>query len=607
MSLPAGPLYAPSALPEEWSVQAILVYGISPLDGEDVTRFVVHPSSDRFEVGGIDVHVSSHESESDAREALATGLDHDGLPIDVVGMEDAQIEGIEQSAYQSLSGVVQDRHVVRVSGLFPTSDLVKVAEAISIDEGDSGPVVDLHLAEWDIEPLGIAGVGYDLTFDGPAGPVTVSVAPGHSRASLYLGGADLAEEFIGEVGVGYTALQRTESEGAGPPTVHWWVPEVYLTTVSGTDLDIIVEILDSFVEFEEDTFAEFISEATIETLGVALSYPGAGLPPSQPLAPATEAELVAFVEAHLGRRFVVPPEVTIVDGDELQEGIPEGTFVSEALWDPLLALELVSPSDDRVAADSVRREAVRGACCPGLIIDTGDPLLNEVVIVHELTHGLDLSITPGTRSVEPVDPLAALIEGNAHRVAFDYADLLNQQGASIADPPNIFPEGGDPRLPEVVQKILEFPYDEGRHFAIALVADNGEQGIVDAFSRPPTTSEQILDPKKYLAQEQATAVSAPLVPSNGIIRQQGSLGAFLIALMTEPQLGTERSLDLALTWAGDTYILYETPDATCLSATVELDDQANTQTFRDSLALARAEVSLDGNQISITNCVDSTP
>ncbi|MCP4086834.1 MAG: hypothetical protein GY745_17535 [Actinomycetia bacterium] len=573
-----------------------------------MTRFVAHPSSDRFEVGGIDVLVSSHESEGVALEALAAGLDHDGLPIDVVGMEGAQIEGVEDSAYQSLSGVVQDRHVVRVSGLFPTSDLVKVAEAISIDEGDSGPVVDLDLTEWDIELLGIAGVGYDLTFDGPAGPVAVSVAPGHSRASLYLGGAILAEEFTGEVGVGYTTLLSAESEGAGTPVFHWWVPEVYLTTVSGTDLDIIVEILDSFVEVDEDTFAEFISGATIESLvGATLPKSGAGLPSGQPLDPATEAELVAFVEAHLGRSFDVPPEASIVDGDELREEIPEGTFVTEALWDPLLALELVSPSDDRVAADAVRREAVRGACCPIVIIDTGDPTLNEVVIVHELTHGLEAPLRRGARPVELVDPPAALIEGNAHRVAFDYADLLIQQGASIADPPNIFPEGGDPRLPDVVQRILEFPYDEGRHFAIALVADNGEQGILDAFSQPPTTSEQILDPKKFLAQEQATVVSAPPVPSNGTIRQQGSLGAFLIALMTEPQLGTERSLDLALTWAGDTYILYETPDATCLSATVELDDQANAQTFRDSLALAKAEVSLDGNQISITNCVNATP
>lgn len=316
------------------------------------------------------------------------------------------------------------------------------------------------------------------------------------------------------------------------------------------------------------------------------------------------ARLTTYVERHTGRVFPSAQQIDIVEADGFRSGIPEGVFVNTDLWDLLLTLGLVSPTDDRLAADAVRRESVRGVCCPLILVDDGEPLFNEVVIVHELTHGIDPELidTPGFGSEELIAPARALLEGNAHRIAFNYATQLNNLGADLPGPPSIFDPGGDARLPVAVQQILEFAYDEGHRFAVELAGTGGEAAIFDAFADPPSTSEQILDVEAYLAGEDGESVARPTSPAGAEVLQSGVIGAFVLSLLVEPELGTERAQALARTWAGDSYVLYEQREEICIDARIVFDQVADAELLVASLQPMSGTVVVDESMVSFANC-----
>ena len=64
-------------------------------------------------------------------------------------------------------------------------------------------------------------------------------------------------------------------------------------------------------------------------------------------------------------------------------------------------------------------------------------------------------------------------------------------------------------VPPILTDELLFPYTEGLDFILALNKSGGWAKINAAFSDPPTTSEQILHPDKYLTGEGAHTVTLP--------------------------------------------------------------------------------------------------
>jgi len=319
------------------------------------------------------------------------------------------------------------------------------------------------------------------------------------------------------------------------------------------------------------------------------------------ISPERLAELVAFIETQTGQKFESTPDIQVIEAARLRAEVPIGVFVDEGLWDLLLALGLVSRSDSRLAADAVRAEQVRGRCCPIAMRLTGDRDFDDVVLVHELSHALDGPIVQGIiGAFEAVSPLQALVEGNAHRIAFVYADVLESRGADLPDPPAVFDPDGDVRLPAPVQQILEFPYDEGRVFAAALAERSGESGITKAFSRPPATSEQILNVDAYLNDERGHDVLAPEPPLGSTVRYSSTLGAFATMLLVESNLDADAALGLARTWAGDTYVLSDLDEQICISATIQFDSEADALQFAEAASFD--DMTQTGSQVTFANC-----
>jgi hypothetical protein len=131
-------------------------------------------------------------------------------------------------------------------------------------------------------------------------------------------------------------------------------------------------------------------------------------------------------------------------------------------------------------------------------------------------------------------------------------------------------EGIERRFPDVLQTEFAFPYEAGVGFIEALLANGGWEAVNDAYGRPPTTTEQILHPEKYLAGEVGETgdvgediifgiVSGSVVkPLRGPwwLNSYGRLGEFLLRTHLEEELPETEAASAAAGWGGDHWTLY---------------------------------------------------
>jgi hypothetical protein len=98
----------------------------------------------------------------------------------------------------------------------------------------------------------------------------------------------------------------------------------------------------------------------------------------------------------------------------------------------------------------------------------------------------------------------------------------------------------------------------------------GDQAALDgAFQSPPRTSEQVIDPEKLFAGEEAIAVAAP--PADGAVLDEGMFGELVLRLLLEQALGKGRVVRAATGWGGDHYVLWQQGDGYCLRFDMRAD------------------------------------
>ncbi len=326
---------------------------------------------------------------------------------------------------------------------------------------------------------------------------------------------------------------------------------------------------------------------------------------AEPVAETDVGVLAAFVEAHSGLVFEAEPEVedASITRDEL--GIDPGVLVDVALWDLFVPLGLVEPDDDRIAAGQARLDQVRGVCCPVVLFETDDhPLLESVVVVHELTHLIDRQrpLDRQVRSPEPFPFVTIVLEGNAQRVALRYRAELEAAGAR---PSRFDLDWADPRIPTAVLEVLELPYEEGAAFSAELFDRGGPAAVEESFARPPISTEQVLDVDAYLDGELPVAVEPPPLPAGAEPTATGTIGSFVLRLLAGQTLGAEAAHELAISWAGDRYALFEQAGRRCIIATVVMDDDASTEMLVDALrgAGVGASVAPGASELTLRRCV----
>lgn len=366
---------------------------------------------------------------------------------------------------------------------------------------------------------------------------------------------------------------------------------------------VIVELVSQAQGLSSAEFLSVFGDGSVEARNVPrpAASSDSGQPVGEPPDPARLAELQLFAEAE--RELAASGPIGFEFLTEFPADVAPGFFVTAEMWALAVMLDLVDPTvHDPASAGAARVERLRGV--PGAVVLQPSAAFTEWIVVHEMVHVLEEGAiaTGGTREI--VDPAQALVEGSAQRVALAFADTLAPDAVEdFGDFPWIFPPDGDPRLTSEMLDLIEFAYDEGARFAIALHAARGNAGLDAAYSDPPSTSEHILFPDSYLDGQESIVVEAPPMPPGAELVSSGSLGAFVLSLaVRDGDTTTPEDLDLVRGWAGDRYSIYDTEDERCLGARIVMDSAPAAAALGSALELDGRDVDLNGVGLTLTVC-----
>jgi len=115
--------------------------------------------------------------------------------------------------------------------------------------------------------------------------------------------------------------------------------------------------------------------------------------------------------------------------------------------------------------------------------------------------------------------------------------------------------------PPVIQETLLFPYLQGRDFLMSILLQGGWQAVNQLYTDLPKSTEQILHPEKYLANEQPKEVTIPDLKGSlgdGWSELDSSvLGELYTRIYLEAFLDSAMATQASEGWGGDRYVFYE--------------------------------------------------
>ncbi|MHB1390930.1 MAG: hypothetical protein ACYCXF_06815 [Thermoleophilia bacterium] len=196
--------------------------------------------------------------------------------------------------------------------------------------------------------------------------------------------------------------------------------------------------------------------------------------------------------------------------------------------------------------------------------------INEITLSHEVTHALqdqhfDLTrLTKGDGSVNGDRDLAvlSLVEGDATQVENEYTMRvmapLDMAGAMLG---SLSALTGMGRTSAYLMDSLEFPYTSGNDFVSYLNHRDGWEAVNAAYQHPPQSTEQIIHPEKYLAQEAPLPVVIPdlagVIGSGWKVLNEDVIGEFDLREMLATQLPADQASSAAAGWGGGSFRLYQ--------------------------------------------------
>jgi hypothetical protein len=205
-------------------------------------------------------------------------------------------------------------------------------------------------------------------------------------------------------------------------------------------------------------------------------------------------------------------------------------------------------------------------------------ITEQVIYVHEFTHALqdmhfdlDSLLEAPEIADHPDRSLAALslVEGDASAAMTLYLQEVAARNPMAAL--SLLVEGlqsGGLFLPEGIPQILVdelmFPYQDGMNFVIALSQDGGWERVNEAYANPPTTTEQILHPEKYVTRE--TGQDVELVDASAALGDgwladwDTTLGEFYLRKHLDLHLSSSQAASAASGWGGDRFRVYYNAD-----------------------------------------------
>ena len=238
--------------------------------------------------------------------------------------------------------------------------------------------------------------------------------------------------------------------------------------------------------------------------------------------------------------------------------------------------------------------------------------LEESIWVHEIGHALQdqhfdlaaLLAADGSLFSDKALARRSLVEGDAMVMSSSYTlsvamerfpmaqgflTNLSQEPGGLAA---MVPEQGSETLaaaPAYLQHVLGFPYVGGLEFCLALRRAGGQKLLDFAFSDPPTSTEQILHPEKWLQDrdEPVELVLPDLAPhlTGRSLALEGGFGELTLRILLAEHLpdGSRATIqEAAGGWGGDRFAFYrrDSDDAGVLAWLTEWDEAQDAEQFR---------------------------
>lgn len=340
--------------------------------------------------------------------------------------------------------------------------------------------------------------------------------------------------------------------------------------------------------------------------------------PADPDIEAAVAELSRFVEAERELRFKKPVAVELLDADAFKEALlgaeEEDVAELEATQGVLQAMDLLDKGVD--LADRIDQLVGEGVV--GFYDDKSDELTVRgqsvtpyvrLVLVHELTHALEdqhFDLGRDDLGDEAAAGFDALAEGSASVIDQRYRRSLSrdQRRELEAEERKDAGSADVDDIPEVLFAFFGFPYQYGPPLVEAILDKGGMKALDAAFADPPASTEQVLDPRRYLERDPPAAVAKPAADGPEI--QDGEIGQLALFLMLDARLSRSRAGAAAQGWGGDRYVAWKDGGGTCMRFTMAMDSPRDVDELRSALGLwakDRPRTSITGGEtITFTTC-----
>jgi hypothetical protein len=197
----------------------------------------------------------------------------------------------------------------------------------------------------------------------------------------------------------------------------------------------------------------------------------------------------------------------------------------------------------------------------------------DLVIAHEIGHALQTRhfSVPEVRQLAQEDQrlaALALLEGDAMltMLAYQAQKSFLPLGRAILETGERTTEASEyaraagveqelAEMPLLTRARLEFPYSAGLGFIGSLYRAGGFDLVNRIYDAPPTTTEQVIHPARYLAGDLPVEVEAPPVPEGYTDMGTGTVGELTTMLALRTCMSPDQAQRAAGGWGGDAFRL----------------------------------------------------
>ncbi|MEZ5176440.1 MAG: hypothetical protein R2823_09585 [Acidimicrobiia bacterium] len=188
----------------------------------------------------------------------------------------------------------------------------------------------------------------------------------------------------------------------------------------------------------------------------------------------------------------------------------------------------------------------------------------RITLVHELVHALtdqhfefdpEFERRDTEGNIDDAAALLALVEGDATYQQFLYIEDMDPAEAIEAALEALsFESSTLDAAPRWVGMDLAFPYEQGLIFIQQVISDGGLKAVDEAYQDPPDTTEQILEPRKYLRREDPEPLDPVTVTLPGWeIHEDASWGEWGVRMILTDTVSPGMVTQAAAGWGNDSY------------------------------------------------------